>query len=513
MALAILGLVTPSWAQQVDPEPRLLVMISVDQLRADLLDRFAPAFAGGFKRMAEHGYRFTGASHAHAITHTAAGHATLSTGVFPSRSGIVANDWQQRSGEVWFPMYSVQDAESPIVGFEGMEGRSPRNLLREGLADWVLAANPDARVVSLSGKDRAAITMAGKSKSHVYWLAETAPSFVTSTYYRDEMPGWVKDFNETVLQEVLADTIWEQKVPPEFRSLARADSAAYEQDGIHTTFPHMSTSADSLLRSLWPLTQPNTDRAVSLMAREAIDALDLGQREPVDYLALSFSATDHVGHAYGPFSQEQLDNLVRLDQELADLFDYLDERVGEGRWVAGFSADHGVMTMPEYTASEGGEAVRVSGRERRVALGQALQDAFQSEGTPDQIAERMARVAEEERLVTKAYTHFDLTTGQPADSFAVLFRNSYYPGRAAGLLSRFGVETRYAEHELVYGTRGTTHGTPYWHDRHVPLMFLGAGVEAGVSDARVYTVDIAPTLAAFAGIPAPYDLDGRVIYR
>jgi hypothetical protein len=488
-------------------------MISVDQLRGDLLDRFAPAFTGGFKRMAEDGYRFTGASHAHAITHTAAGHATLSTGVFPSRSGIVANDWRHRSGEAWIPMYSVEDAGSPIVGFEGMEGRSPKNLLRGGLADWVLAADEDARIVSLSGKDRAAITMAGKSKTHVYWLAESAPSFVTSTYYRNRMPGWVKDFNETVLPEILGDTVWEQQVPPEFRSLARADSAVYERDGVHTVFPHTSTSADSLERSLWTLTQPNTDRAVSLMAREAIDALDLGQRENVDYLAVSFSATDHVGHAYGPLSQEQLDNLVRLDRELADLFEYLDERVGEGRWVAGFSADHGVMTMPEHLAAEGGEAVRVSGQERRVALGQALQEAFQSEGTPDQVAERMARAAEGEGLVAKAYTHFELTSGQPADSFAVLFRNSYYPGRAAGLLSRFGIETRYAEHELVHGTRGTTHGSPYWHDRHVPLVFLGAGVEAGVSDARVYTVDLAPTLAAFAGIPVPYDLDGRVIYR
>jgi hypothetical protein len=488
-------------------------MISVDQLRGDLLDRFAPAFAGGFKRMAEQGHRFTGASHAHAITHTAAGHATLSTGVYPSRSGIVANDWQQRSGGAWIPMYSVEDTGSPIVGFDWMEGRSPKNLLREGLADWVLAADADARVVSLSGKDRAAITMAGKSKTHVYWLAEAAPSFVTSTYYRDEMPGWVKDFNANVLPEILGDTVWEQKVPPELRTLARADSAVYERDGVHTAFPHTSTSADSLERSLWTLTQPNTDRAVSLMARKAIDALDLGQRDHVDYLALSFSATDHVGHAYGPLSQEQLDNLFRLDRELADLFTYLDERVGEGLWVAGFSADHGVMTMPEHLTSEGEEAVRISGRERRVALGQTLQEAARSEGTPDLIAARMARAAEDAGLVAKAYTHFDLTSGQPADSFAVLFRNSYYPGRAAGLLSRFGIETRYAESELVHGSRGTTHGTPYWHDRHVPLAFLGAGVEAGVSDARVYTVDLAPTLAALAGIPVPYDLDGRVIYR
>ena len=160
MLVAGLLLAAPTCEAQVEG-PKLVVMISADQLRGDLIDRYAEVFNGGFTRLLEQGYSFTQASHAHAVTHTAAGHATLSTGVFPSRSGIVANAWAHRSGEEWTSMYAVEDLESPILGVPELPGRSPKNLLRGGLADWVAAADDDARIVSLSGKDRAAITMAG----------------------------------------------------------------------------------------------------------------------------------------------------------------------------------------------------------------------------------------------------------------------------------------------------------------------------------------------------------------
>ncbi|MDH5590709.1 MAG: alkaline phosphatase family protein, partial [Gemmatimonadota bacterium] len=158
--------------------PKLIVVVTVDQLRGDLIQRYAPAFTGGLKRMLDEGYRFENGSHAHAITHTAAGHASISTGTFPSRSGIVANSWQQREGDTWTPMYAVEDPESPILGVEGAPGRSPRNLLRDGLADWVLSADPSAQVVSLSAKDRSAVTMAGRSRGQVYWTVPQVGRFV-----------------------------------------------------------------------------------------------------------------------------------------------------------------------------------------------------------------------------------------------------------------------------------------------------------------------------------------------
>lgn len=494
--------------------PRLVVLISVDQLRADLVERYAPAFSGGFKRLLDQGFRFTQASHAHANTETAVGHATLSTGVFPSRSGIVANNWSLKDGAGWQDMYAVEDLDSPIVGVPDMPGRSPRNLLRGGLADWVLQADPEARVASISGKDRAAITLAGKTRAQVYWLAPSVGRFVTSTYYRDAYPDWVEQFNQDVLPGLLADTVWSDEVPQSMRHLARDDAAPYESDGVHTTFPHLASQETTPERRVaWLLAKPFSDRAVSHFALEAIDQLELGQRGHLDMLALSFSSTDYVGHAFGPMSQEQLDNLVRLDHELGTLFEYLDEHVGRGRWVAALSADHGVLTMPEYLLATGEGAERIDARQRVGALRKAVEDAGAAGGDPSEVARRLARLVEERGLVAAAYTEDDLTLTQAPDSFAVLFRNSYYPGRAGGYLSAYGVEIRFGYHDLVSGRTGTSHGTPYWNDRHVPFMLLGADVRPGQADGAVYTVDVAPTLAALVGVPVPDDLDGKPVYH
>ena len=519
LALA-LTLTAPSLgAQTAEERPDLLVMISVDQLRADLVDRYATVFAGGFKQLLEKGYRFTGASHAHAVTETAAGHATLSTGVFPSRSGIVSNNWAQKTGDTWTSTYALADSLSPVLGVQGVEGRSPANLIRTGLADWVLAADPEARAVSLSAKDRAAITMAGKSRAEVYWLLAPLGRFVTSSYYRDEYPKWVTRFNEARMPEILGDTLWTEQVPERYRHLARADSAPYEGDGVHTTFPHAAAlEADPGIQyyNSWALAQPRADRAVQLLAQEAVKEMKLGQRGHVDYLGLSFSATDYVGHAFGPFSQEQFDNLMNLDRQLGELFAYLDAEVGEGRWVVGLSADHGVMTMPEYLVASGEDpdAVRVDARTRYGELQFALEEAAADGSTGDKLAEQAASLLESRGLVAKAYTHRDLTVGMPADSFATLFRNSYYPGRAGGILSRLGIEVRFGYDNLISGaTTGTTHGSAYWYDRHVPFMLMGPGVDHGVSDAAVYSVDLAPTLAGLAGISTPDDLDGKSVYR
>jgi predicted AlkP superfamily pyrophosphatase or phosphodiesterase len=512
MVTALLG-VRAARGQEVPDPPSLVVVIAVDQLRGDLLDRYGGAFSGGLKRLSEEGYRYTNASHAHSRTHTAAGHATIATGVYPSRHGIVANEWQQRTGEIWQSLYSVADPHSPITGIDVLEGRSPTSLLRGGLADWMLAQDPGTRVVSLSGKDRAAITMAAKARGEVYWIAPERLGFVTSHYYRDDYPDWVSRFNENVMPELVSDSVWKRVVPENQWGLARPDSAEYEGDGVHTTFPHRSHSEDPWERAAWTLERPMVDKAVGLLAQEAIRALKLGQRGEQDFLALSFSAADHVGHAYGPLSQEQLDNLVRLDHELGVLFDVLDEEIGVGRWLAGFTADHGVQTMPEYLAANAEDATRIAIPEVRRSLGAALGEAMGGESRPPaEVAERLAGLARDQEWVAEAYTHTQLTVGMPADSFATMYRNSYYPGRGGDLLSRFGVELRLKPNYLLHGRTGTTHGSPYWYDRHVPLVLLGAGVQAGSTDRAVYTVDLAPTLARMAGIAYPDDLDGAVIY-
>jgi len=519
-------LLTASGAAAQNTEgPSLVVMVVVDQLRGDLIDHYEDAFSGGLRRMLDQGYRFTSAAHAHARTHTAAGHATLATGVFPSRSGIVGNSWSLLSGDTWRSEYAVEDLESPILGFErerSLPGRSPENLLRTGLADWVRAADDGARTVSISSKDRSAIPLAGKTRSDVYWLLPQLARFVTSSYYTDRYPDWIIRFNQQVMPGIASDAVWQNDTPQGVRSLARDDDALYEKANEGrggATFPHRSadeTRDDGFqAHNQWVLRQSRADDAVVALAQAAIDEFDLGRRGSVDYLAVALSATDYVGHDFGPFSQEQLANLVNVDRILGELLDYLDAEVGEGSWVLGLSGDHGVVTMPEYEQARGNADVkRIPTRAATRELIAAYRVEAAEGGSFDELAERLARSLEAAGTVERAYTHLELTQGEPSDSFAVLFRNSHYPGRAHHTLSRYGVEVRYPEGDLVHPrSAGTTHGTPYWYDRHVPFMLLGAGIENGSSDAAAYTVDMAPTLAALVGVSVPTDLDGRAIYR
>ncbi len=501
--------------------PRLIVSISIDQLRGDLLDRYSAAFTGGFRRLLDEGFHFTQASHAHARTSTAPGHATLTTGVYPARHGVIANSWQQRRGVQWERMYAVGDVQSPILGFENeavLEGRSPRNMLREGLPDWVHSVDDDARRVSISRKDRAAIPMGGQRSEHVYWLLPELAQFITSTYYRDRYPGWLRDFNSDVMPEIFGTQVWESLVPPELENLARADSAAYEFDGVHTAFPHISAQENAPDTSLaqhyvWGSDRPAADDAVMALARVVLDELDLGQRNETDYLALGLSTNDRMGHQHGPLSQEVLSILMNVDRLLGEFFTLLDEEVGEGRWLVGLSADHGVATMPEYARELGNpEAERIPRDSVVQALSPILSGELQRGGSPRAVSEAVAEAVESAGLARKAYTHHEYTRGAPADSFALLYRNSHYPGRAWDTLSRWEVDLRYGEGDYVGSATGTNHESPYWYDRWVPMIFMGPGVMAGSSDEPVYTVDFAPTLARLAFIPIPDDLDGRPLF-
>ena len=510
---------------QGDGTASLVVMIVVDQLGGDLVDRYEPALsAGGFRRFMDQGYRFTQASHAHAIPETAPGHATLATGVFPSRHGMVSNGWRQRAGFDWLTVQAVEDSSHPILGFEqdqSLEGRSPKNLMRDGLADWVRAADPEARTVSISKKDRSAVTMAGRATSNAWWLLDQKGVFVTSTFYADRYSTWMTRFNEEVMPGIAANPVWLSEVPEAMRSLAEADAQDYEAgERDMSTFPHRaSAEADAPVGSedfnTWAFLTPRADDAVLELAKTAIVQLELGQRASTDFLAISFSALDEVGHRYGPLSQEVLSTMIHLDLVLANLLQYLDQQVGEGRWVAGLAGDHGATIPPEAARRAGNrEAERIMDSETLAEMGGALREAASRGGSPEEIAARLAVRIENEGLVEQAYTHHELTLGgQPADSFAVLYRNSHYPGRAWGILSRFGVEVRYGEGDLVTSFEtGTRHESPYWADRHVEMMWLGAGVLQGEADTPVYTVDFAPTLAGLARVPAPEDLDGRRLF-
>ena len=234
-------------------------------------------------------------------------------------------------------------------------------------------------------------------------------------------------------------------------------------------------------------------------------ALELGQRGSVDFLAVGMSQTDRIGHTFGPGSREQLDNLLRLDVELGRLLDGLDEEVGPGRWVLALSADHGVLEIPEHLADEGVLAGRIT-RDQRVEVAQRIQAA--APGGAWAMREAVISLP----FIEDAYTFEELERGQPADSFAALYANSHSRTRIVGASARSGIYVRYPSSFLQTASQ-TTHGSPYYYDRHVPVIFLGGGIASGVTSDRAATVDVAPTLARLASVSTPGDLDGRALVR
>lgn len=468
--------------------PKLVVLVVVDQLRADLLDRHGDLFVGGFKRLRDEGHSYVNASHDYAATETAPGHASLTTGVYPDRHGVIANSWYEMSGGRWLSVYNAADSTVKIIGSPDRPGASPRRLMRSGLADWLVAANPKSRVASVSSKDRAAIQPAAHVKGHVYWFDSLAGRFVTSTYYRDADPDWVTTFTQGQLQAHHADTIWKVVQTPVVHR--------FSEEGRPNAF--------------WPWwgATPAADVATLELARSMVSFLDLGRDDTPDFLNVGLSATDRVGHRYGPMSSEQRDNLLRLDRELGEFFAFLDARVGKGRWTVMLTADHGVLEMPEDLAARGEYGHRLTAAEN------AKLDSLRAEAiaNPDRraAAAKLAKDLKTLPIIGDAWTQEELRLGQPTDSFAVLRKRSLYEGREGGRFSREGVEFRFVP-GIPNGPRETSHSQGYWYDRRVPMIFMGPGIRSGRDTTRASTVDFAPTIAEMLRIPYPGDLDGRVL--
>jgi hypothetical protein len=519
--LGVFVLLSMTSACQQTPEgaavapPTLAILIVIDQLRPDLLDRYDHLFVGGLRRLLDEGYRFENATHDHALTATGPGHATLATGVYPTRHGIVGNSWSEFIEGEWRPIYSVEDLDRPILGYPQLPGRSSANIDRPGLPDWIMDHDARSRVVSISKKDRAAIALAAKAEGEVYWLADEGGEFITSDFYHSEYPEWVEEFNTTTMPLLYSDTVWESRIPPEALSLTRPDTSEFESDGMHSAFPHLARETvdvtDPGAMNHWRFRfTPFPDRAVVSLALEAIKELQLGRRESVDYLGISLSQTDLVGHIFGPLSREQLDNLLRLDLELGRFFSFLDEAVGPGGWVVALSADHGVMDVPEHLVDSGVYAARMTRGDRR-ELQRYIQGTLDSLDADDAPGNAVKAALMTRQLIAAAYTFAEVEGGMPVDSFQVFFAHSHSRTRVVAPAGKAGVYVRFEPNVLASSTDAASHGTPYYYDRHVPLIFLGGTIGPGVSAVPVASVDVAPTLAWLTGTPAPDDLDGRVL--
>ena len=540
-----------------EPEPgsadvRLVVLISVDQMIPEQLDRLAPWYTGGLARIARSGWVLTEAALEHGLTETGPGHASLGTGCHPVGHGLRANSWWSVAAQGW--VYCVEDADAVAVTPRGAvqsapyagRGRSPRNIQRPGLADYLRAAHPESRSFSISCKDRAAIGMAGQDVDlALWWDRNGAAGFISSTWYTPTLPAWVVTWDEAWVEHLLAGPFgagWAPGFELELEGSRTAPDARPGEAGSHPAFPHAlpALGEPPLAAEVNKLASMVYDTAIGdafvfELARRGVGELELGADEHPDLLALSLSGCDTAGHAYGPYSREVTDVMLRVDRGLGELFDLLDERVGAGRWIAALSSDHGVLPLPEYAPAGGGvrvpsadlraafEAVRADLRElfgsdfdmRVVERGLVFSPAAvaASEVVPDELRAAAAELllGHGAEWLAATWTKQQLravATGGASSKVADLLRfeaNSFVED------STPDVVFTPAPRHLLGMRAGTTHGTPHPYDRRIPLCFLGPGFTPGRSGGRAASVDVLPTLLDRLGIEPAAGLDGVVL--
>jgi hypothetical protein len=517
--------------------PRLAVLVVFDQLRGDYLARWQPLFEkGGFRRLTSEGAWFQNCHYPYAATWTAAGHATLATGCSPDRHGIIANEWYDRRAakEVSCVRTERYTPVPPSTGEKKEKGAGPHLLLAPTFADVLKDATAGkGRVVSLSLKDRSAILPGGRRPDACYW-ADKAMRFVTSTYYRDREHAWVRRFNESGAASRWLGQEWQRlRKDVDYVRWSGADDVFGEGTGYRQgrTFPHPfllgKKGGKRNYAQAVEASPMGNDLLLELVSR-AIDAEKLGSRDVPDFLSISFSSNDLVGHVWGPDSQEVLDTTLRSDRIVRDLLALLDQKVGKGRWVLVLSADHGICPVPEVTRARGREARRVVPK----ALQRAAEEHLDSLYPPakgeergkgawieayangmlyldrkriarrglkaEQVETALAKWAVSRRGIARAYTRKQLEVPALDDALGRRVQRSYFAGRSGD------VTLIASPHSLLieYLT-GTTHGSPHAYDTHVPLVVLGAGVKPGVRKDSVSPEQAAVILAHALGMKAP----------
>lgn len=550
LALAI-WMTGGAWAQETGktaPKPRakLAVMLVFDQLRSDYLMRYKGLFGpDGFNRFLDKGAWFQEAHYPYAFTVTGAGHASLATGCTPRVHGILGNDWRDRaSGDEIYCATTERHRNIPKApppassqGTKREGGGSPERLLVPTVSDLLRQQSPQSKVAGFSLKDRGAVLPTGKMGTCVYYWDSTTGLFCTSTYYRDALAPWVDDFNKAKLADKWFNGKWEKLRPDlDYARLAGPDDVVGEGPGIERkqgrTFPHPfpTKSTDgkpdkTYYNALY--NSPFSNEILADLVIRGITEEQLGQRDVVDFLEVSFSANDVVGHCFGPDSQEVLDTLLRSDQILARLFAELDKKVGADNWIAVLSADHGVCPLPEISKSRGdAAATRIDGTLLFKDLCAHLRDKYKLEpkdqpffGTVDEylylnpgpFAKKGVKVAdaaqagrewlEKQKGIARVYTRARLDELKTPDQIDRMVLESYRPESSPDLLVVLAPGCLVSTDTTP---TGTSHGTPYRYDTHVPLLVTGKGVIPGPRAGKVNVLSLAAILAEVAGVtPLP----------
>jgi len=525
-ALAVLATAAPHLQERAAPPPRLVVIVVVDQMRADYLERYGPLFSKGLRRLSAEGAWFTNAAYPYLNTVTCVGHSTIGTGTFPYHHGMILNGWLDRAtGTVPGCTEDATATEITYAGLKPATADSARNLMRPALGEQVRDKG-HGRAVAISLKPRSSIPLVGHHADAVVWFDDRGGWSTSSVFSTQPLP-----FIERFVQ---AHPLTDDKAKVWTRTLDAsryigADDVAGEKPpaGMTRTFPHAldappQPGSTETFFTRWTRS-PFADEYLEKLAEEAIDQMALGTSRGTDFLAVSFSSLDLVGHVYGPRSQEVQDLLVRLDATIGKLLDHLDAKVGAGQYVLGMSADHGVADIPEIAGAGG----RQTTKEVKDALEKVFvpvlgagdhvvqsvyTDVYLTPTTVERVKTDAAlRTAAMNALlalpaVSRVFAGAELATAEarnakdPARRAAAL---SYYPGRSGDLIM-------VPKEQWLLATSATTHGTLYPYDQRVPVLLFGRGVKAGRYTASATPADLAPTLASVARI-AIAPTDGRVL--
>ncbi len=515
-----------AWTQK---RPKLVVGIVVDQMKMDYLYRFSDDFsASGFKRLMNDGYVFHNMHYNYMPTYTAPGHASIYTGTTPAVHGIVGNEWF--SSSTGKEMYCTDDASVATIGDgTAKEGEmSPKNLQTTTITDELrLATNFKGKVIGISLKDRGAILPAGHFANWAFWFSKTG-AFISSTFYGEKLPNWVTEFNNNKNYLRYINKGWNLLKPIETYNESLADNNVYEGklNGAPPVFPYnlkeMYDKNDAgILRST-----PFGNNLLADFAKQTIENENLGSDDVTDFLTVSFSSTDYVGHILGPRSLELQDTYLRLDETLADLLNYLDQKVGKNNYLVFLTADHAGAENAKYLNDNKYKVTNVEPKEIRAALKQFsiatygedlilnysnynlfLNKAILKSKGLDvaSVKNGFKTFLQTQEQVKKVYTNDEINANSGND----LFLNSISKGFDASqngdlvILDKPGY--------IEYGQTGTSHGTPYSYDTHVPLLLYGWNIPKGASHDKKVITQIAPTLAQLLQIAFPNGTESEVL--
>jgi predicted AlkP superfamily pyrophosphatase or phosphodiesterase len=521
---------------QSSPEIKLILQITVDGLRGDLLNRYQAGFGNnGFRYLLEKGTVYTNAHYQYANTETIVGHTTLATGTFPSQHGMIGNVWFDREANEL--AYNIEDADAPLLptredSSEGeqvdpaqklarTQGRSPKVILAPTLGDGLAAYyGGRSKIFGVSGKDRSAVAMAGQT-GKAFWFSTNNGDFITSKYYYDDYPDWAKRWNRQRKSEKYAGTDWELSSDINTYLQAGQDDRPYEVDlkGYGRTFPHRFGDADNKMLYTQLVVSPVGDQLLLDFSKELITDEQLGQDAIPDYLAISFSGVDAINHFFGPSSLENEEVVRQLDRTLADLLKFIDEVIGLKHTLIILAADHGIADMPEYMTELGYAAGRLDPDDivdianktgKTFGIDEVVLFFFRPYLYLDKekIAAAKLDHAQVEQTIANALTAFDgINLAVSTKSLATQKGNP--------LLKQVRLNQHVTRSGDIYviqdpywflfdkGPIANMHGSPWRYDTHVPIIFAGPGIDSQAIHRLVHPVDVAPTIAVFMGMTPP----------